>query len=124
MSGNKVVNKQVVVNKRVDINIFAAQFGVLEIQALIQKGFVVDSTQPIRKRGNHIFVELIGTESSEADNTEEVTKVVFDTAGDVGVSSNVEATKEEVAKPTEVVKETIVKPAAKKTTKAKEVKDA
>ena len=119
MSGNKVV-----VNKRVDINIFAAQFGVLEIQALIQKGFVVDSTQPIRKRGNHIFVELIGTESSEADNTEEVTKVVFDTAGDVGVSSNVEATKEEVAKPTEVVKETIVKPAAKKTTKAKEVKDA
>ena len=109
MSGNKVVSKQVVVNKRVDINIFAAQFGVLEIQALIQKGFVVDSTQPIRKRGNHIFVELIGT----ADSTEEVVKapeqvVIIDDAPEV-----VAEAPKEVAKPT-----------AKKTTKAKEVKDA
>lgn len=108
MSGNKVVSKQVVVNKRVDINIFAAQFGVLEIQALIQKGFVVDSTQPIRKRGNHIFVELIGTASSEADSTEEVAKapeqvVIIDDAPEVVV----EAPKE------------VAKPTAKKTTKAK-----
>ena len=121
MSGNKVVNKQVVVNKRVDINIFAAQFGVLEIQALIQKGFVVDSTQPIRKRGNHIFVELIGT----ADSTEEVVKapeqvVIIDDVPEVVSKATVEAPVEtKVETPKEVAK-----PAAKKTTKAKEVKDA
>lgn len=120
MSGNKVVNKQVVVNKRVDINIFAAQFGVLEIQALIQKGFVVDSTQPIRKRGNHIFVELIGTASSEADNTEEVAKapeqvVIIDDASEVVSKATVEVpVKTEVEAPKEVAKPTV-----KKTTKAK-----
>ena len=115
MSGNKVVNKQVVVNKRVDINIFAAQFGVLEIQALIQKGFVVDSTQPIRKRGNHIFVELIGTEDAKVEQVEPLKDVVLiDDAPEVVA----EAPKDAAAK------ETIVKPAAKKTAKAKEVKDA
>lgn len=118
MSGNKVVNKQVVVNKRVDINIFAAQFGVLEIQALIQKGFVVDSTQPIRKRGNHIFVELIGT----ADSTEEVVKApeqveplkevaIIDDAPEVVSKAPVE-TKVEIPKE-------VAKPTVKKTTKAK-----
>ena len=110
MSGNKVVNKQVVVNKRVDINIFAAQFGVLEIQALIQKGFVVDSTQPIRKRGNHIFVELIGTEDAKPEQV-----VIIDDAPEVVSKATVEAPVEtKVETPKEVAKPTV-----KKTTKAK-----
>lgn len=120
MSGNKVASKQVVVNKRVDINIFAAQFGVLEIQALIQKGFVVDSTQPIRKRGNHIFVELIGTEDAKPEQV-----VIIDDAPEVVSKATVEVIAETpVETKVEAPKETIVKPAAKKTAKVKEVKDA
>lgn len=70
-----------VLTKRIDIHHYSTQQGLLELQASLKDGWVIDESDTFnRSRGHHIFVSLIKSEPVEKAVEDKVVEKVVEKA--------------------------------------------